>query len=185
MPPAGQAAPFGRIAVAIMSSGALDLPATLVVLAHPDHRSFNAAWALSTADASKVAGHDVLWSDLYAMGFDAIEGPGHYGDWPKDAQFDPLKAQETATAQKTIPADVMTEIEKIRQADRIIFHFPIWWFSAPAILKGWFERVFVHGEMHSVADRFDKGFFAGKKALICVTTGAKATECTIMSRWSQ
>lgn len=46
---------------------------TLIVLAHPDKRSFNGAWAKATADACRALGHDVLWSDLYGMGFDPAE----------------------------------------------------------------------------------------------------------------
>ena len=153
------------------------MPTTLVVLAHPDRRSFNAAWADSTVQASRNAGHEVLWSDLFAMGFDPVEGRHHHTDWPADAPFDPLKAQEQSAAKGALAPDVQAEIAKIRQADRIIFHFPIWWFSPPAILKGWFERVLVHGALHRVDARFDAGLCAEKTALFCVTTGAKDAEC--------
>ncbi|WP_400086415.1 NAD(P)H-dependent oxidoreductase [Yoonia sp. R78084] len=153
------------------------MPTTLVVLAHPDRRSFNAAWADATVQASKNAGHKVLWSDLYVLGFDPVEAPYHYADWPEDVQFDPLKAQERSAARGVLPKDVQDEVAKIRQADRIIFHFPIWWFSPPAILKGWFERVLVHGALHRVDARFDAGLCTDKTALFCVTTGAKEAEC--------
>ncbi len=153
------------------------MPTTLVVLAHPDRRSFNASWADATVQAAKDAGHEVLVSDLYALGFDPVEGPHHYADWPTGTPFDPLKVQEQSAAKGALPDDVRAEIAKVRQADRIIFHFPIWWFSPPAILKGWFERVLVHGELHRVDARFDAGLCADKTALFCVTTGAKDTEC--------
>lgn len=153
------------------------MPTTLVVLAHPDRRSFNAAWAQATAQAVADAGHDLLWSDLYALGFDAVEGPRHYKGWSDDIAFDPLKAQESVGADDDLPPDVRAEIAKVRQADRIIFHFPIWWFAPPAVLKGWFDRVFAHGVLHRVDARFDTGLCAGKKALFCVTTGATAAEC--------
>ena len=152
------------------------MPTTLVVLAHPDRRSFNAAWANATAQAAEAAGHDLLWSDLYAMGFDAVEGPRHYRDWPEGLAFDPLKAQEGAAAAANLPPDVQAEIAKVRRADRIIYHFPIWWFSPPAILKGWFDRVFAHGALHRVDARFDAGLCADKKVLLCVTTGANEVE---------
>ena len=153
------------------------MPTTLVVLAHPDRRSFNAAWADATVQAATDAGHEVLVSDLYALGFDPVEGPHHYADWPTDTPFDPLKVQEQSAAKGALPDDVQAEIAKVRQADRIIFHFPIWWFSPPAILKGWFERVLVHGALHSVDARFDTGLCSDKTALFCVTTGAKDAEC--------
>ncbi|MBE0412398.1 NAD(P)H-dependent oxidoreductase [Yoonia sp.] len=148
---------------------------TLIVLAHPDKRSFNGAWAEATAAACAAAGDQVLWSDLYAQGFDPAERSTHY-DWPSDLPFDPLKAQERAAADAALPDDVQAEIAKIRQADRVIFHFPLWWFAPPAMLKGWCERALAHGALHSVDQRFDKGQMRGKKVLFCVTTGSKASE---------
>ncbi len=49
------------------------MPTTLIVLAHPDPRSFNAAWARATAEAATAQGHKVIWSDLYAMGLHPAE----------------------------------------------------------------------------------------------------------------
>lgn len=150
------------------------MPTTLILLAHPEPRSFTAQWARATADAAEAAGHAVLWSDLYGQGFAASEGPRHYR--PAPAPFDPLKAQEDAAAQGRLPADVATEIAKIRAADRLILHFPLWWFAPPAILKGWCDRVLAHGALHTVDQRFDTGLCRGKRALFCVTTGATAAE---------
>jgi len=149
---------------------------TLIVLAHPDRRSFNGAWAEASATACAALGHQVLWSDLGAMGFDAVEGRGHYDGYGAARSFDPLKAQEEAAEAGQIPADVAVEIDKLRQANLVIFHFPIWWFTPPAVLKGWFDRVFLHGALHTVDQRFDSGLFGGKRALFCVTTGASAAE---------
>ncbi len=135
---------------------------TLIVLAHPNPESFTAHWARATATASEALGHTVLWSDLHAQGFDPTKHPA----------TDVLKAQEGA-----LPPDVATEIEKIRAADRIIFHFPLWWFAPPAMLKGWFDRVLAHGHLHDVDNRFDTGLCKHQAALFCVTTGASAEEC--------
>ncbi len=149
---------------------------TLIVLAHPDGRSFNGAWAEETHKACVNAGDTVLWSDLVAMNFDPVENELHYPHIGCDSVFDALKAQEEAAKANQLPADVAVEIEKMRRADRIIFHFPIWWFAPPAVLKGWFDRVLVHGELHSVKQRFDAGQFRGKKVLFCVTTGSSEAE---------
>jgi NAD(P)H dehydrogenase (quinone) len=152
------------------------LTTTLIVLAHPDPRSFNGAWAITTRRASEAQGDKVLFSDLVAMGFDPVERASHYPYLQTDMNFDPLKAQEEAADQHRLPEDVKLEIEKLRRADRVVFHFPIWWFGPPEILKGWFDRVLAHGDVHSVTNRFDKGHFIGKKALFCVTTGSKESE---------
>lgn len=147
---------------------------TLIVLAHPERQSFNGAWAEATAAACTALGHAVLWSDLVAMRFDPVEAarhhPGHAGP------FDPLKAQEKAARSNAIPSDVAEEIAKLRRADLVVFHFPLWWFSPPAVLKGWFDRVLMHGALHDVDNRFDTGLCRGKSALFCVTTGSSAAE---------
>jgi NAD(P)H dehydrogenase (quinone) len=148
---------------------------TLIVLAHPEPASFNGAWARATARASQELGHEVLWSDLTAMGFDPAERAALY---PQAAPrpFDPLKAQEEAAAGGTLPADIRAEAEKIRRADRIVLHFPIWWFAPPAILKGWCDRALVHGLLHTVDERFDTGLCRDKTVLFCATTGSSAVE---------
>ena len=150
------------------------MPTTLIVLAHPEPRSFNAQWAQASAAASAAQGHDVIWSDLYAMGFDPAERADHY-DQPTDVPFDPLKAQQAAAA-TTLPAGIAAEADKLRRADRIIFHFPMWWFAPPAMLKGWCDRALTHGALHTTAQRFDTGMLRGKKAMLCVTTGSSADE---------
>lgn len=150
------------------------MPTTLIILAHPEQRSFNGAWAQESATQSEALGHKVLWSNLYALGFNPNESASHYSN--EVDIFDPLKAQENAAAAHQLPTDVQTEIDKIKQADRLIFHFPIWWFSPPAILKGWCDRALTHGALHTTNERFDSGMCKDKKVLFCVTTGAPANE---------
>lgn len=150
---------------------------TLIVLAHPDPGSFNGAWADASTRACKALGHQVLVSDLCSMGFEAVEGRRHFPGYSAERAFDPLKAQEEAAQAHEIPADVVAEITKIKAADLVIFHFPIWWFAPPAVLKGWLDRVLLHGGLHTVDERFDTGRCRGKRALFCVTTGASEAEC--------
>lgn len=140
----------------------------LVVTAHPGPDSFTRAWAHASEAGAKAVGHRVLTSDLYAMGFDPAERGALYG---LEGSFDPLKAQQT-----TLPTDAAAEVAKIEAADIVIFHFPIWWFGPPAILKGWCDRALAHGRLHDVDRRFDKGPCKGKLALFCVSTGASKAE---------
>ena len=155
---------------------------TLIVLAHPDRRSFNGAWADATAKASSELGHTVEQSDLVAMNFNPVESVRHYAPERDKGVFDPLKGQEEAAKAGMIPEDVADEIEKLRKADRVVFHFPLWWFAPPAILKGWFDRVLLHGELHDVEQRFDRGLFTGKRALFCVTTGSTEGESSFKGK---
>lgn len=140
----------------------------LIVSAHPEPQSFTASWARASAKAARSLGHDLEMSDLYAMRFDPAERAELYN---RTGPFDPLKAQESGA-----PEDAAREAAKIEAADILIFHFPIWWFGPPAILKGWLDRALVHGRLHDVDRRFDNGLCKGKTALFCVSTGASAAE---------
>lgn len=87
-----------------------------------------------------------------------------------------MAEQDRAATEDRLPAEIGAELARIEAADRIIFHFPLWWFAPPAMLKGWTERVLVHGRAHTSRRRFDKGPYRDKAALFCVTTGASAVE---------
>lgn len=65
-------------------------------------------------------------------------------------------------------------MEKIAWADHLIFQFPLWWFSTPAILKGWFDQVFIKGFAYDNNHLFETGLLKGKMASLIVTT--KSTE---------
>jgi NAD(P)H dehydrogenase (quinone) len=110
------------------------------------------------------------------MRFEPAEKRCHFNDYPEDSPFDPLKAQERAASSGTLPDDVAGEIDKLNRADLLVFHFPLWWFAPPAVLKGWFDRVLAHGATHTIDERFDSGRHRGRKALFCVTAGATAAE---------
>jgi NAD(P)H dehydrogenase (quinone) len=153
------------------------MPTTLIVTAHPEPNSFTNAWARASAKACEELGHKVLWSDLYEMEFDPVERAANFKNHEPSDHFDILKAQDIASEQNNFADDVAAEQDKVRQADRIIFHYPIWWFKEPAILKGWCDRVLASSEMHTVDERYDHGRFKFTRALFCVNTGANAYEC--------
>lgn len=44
--------------------------------------------------------------------------------------------------------DVAAEQDKLREADVIIFQYPLYWYMTPSLLNKWIERVFVHGFSH-------------------------------------
>ena len=146
---------------------------TLIVTAHPHSGSFTGAWAHATERASLSLGERVMRSDLVQDGFDPVERFEHYNG---DVGHDVLKCQEHASSHNNLPADVVAEIAKFQAADRIIFHFPIWWFGPPAIIKGWCDRVLAHGAMHTTQNRFDTGLHRNKTVLFCVSTGSQASE---------
>ncbi|WP_240327331.1 NAD(P)H-dependent oxidoreductase [Burkholderia sp. IDO3] len=147
---------------------------TLIVHCHPEARSFNAALRDTAAQAMRTLGHEIDVSDLYAEAFDPVEAPRHYRCRANDDVFSALAEQRHASAHDTLPEDVRREIGRLEQADLVIFQFPIWWHAAPAMLKGWFDRVFVNGGLYTGSRRYDHGHFRGRRAICSVTTGAPA-----------
>ncbi|KAG2469836.1 NQO1 dehydrogenase, partial [Polypterus senegalus] len=55
--------------------------------------------------------------------------------------------------------DIMEEQKKIKAADLIVFQFPLYWYSVPAILKGWFDRVLTQGFAYTFETLHDNGPF--------------------------
>ncbi len=147
----------------------------LIVFAHPESRSFNGALRTVAADALSRLGHHVEISDLYAEGFDPLEGPAHYECRNDATVFSPLGEQRHAFRNDTIAPDVRREIARLERADLVILQFPLWWHAQPAMLKGWFDRVFLSGGLYTSTMRYDRGYFQGRRALLSVTSGAPET----------
>jgi NAD(P)H dehydrogenase (quinone) len=147
----------------------------LIVLAHPEKNSFNAALKDTAVATLQRAGWSVEVSDLYAEGFDPVERPAHYRDRARTDLFAPLVEQRHAWQTDALPGDVRREIDRLERADLVILQFPVWWHAQPAILKGWFDRVFVSGGLYTSRMRYDRGYFRGRRALCSVTVGAPAS----------
>ena len=147
----------------------------LIVHCHPEPRSFNAALKDVAVRTLGRLGHTVEVSDLYAEGFDPVEKPGHYRDAMDPDYFSALAEQRHASKTGTLPADVGREIARLERADVVVLQFPLWWHAQPAMLKGWFDRVFVNGGLYTSTRRYDRGYFRGKRAICSVTTGAPGT----------
>lgn len=144
----------------------------LIVLAHPESRSFNAQMKDVAIAALTSQGYNVEVSDLYAMGFDPLEGPHHYRS-PLDPEwFKAQSEQRHAYETNAVSPDVQAEIDKLERAQIVIFQYPMWWFSMPAILKGWLDRVLIYGGLYTSHVRYDRGHFRGRRAMVSITTGA-------------
>ena len=146
----------------------------LFIYCHPEPNSFNASLVRAAVDMFKSRGDEVEVSDLYALGFDPVEKASHYKNRQNEAVFSALSEQRAAYETDNLPGDVATEIDKLESADLVVLQFPIWWHSAPAMLKGWMDRVFVSGGLYTSKMRYDHGKFRGKRAICSVTTGAPA-----------
>jgi NAD(P)H dehydrogenase (quinone) len=143
----------------------------LIVLAHPEARSFNGALFDTAVETLRAAGHTVATSDLYRMGFDPVSSRRNF-----IAQKDPdyLKLQiEEMHASETggFAPELEAEISKVEAADLMIWQFPLWWFGLPGALKGWVDRVFAMGRTYGYGHVYESGMFRGKRALLSLTTG--------------
>lgn len=150
---------------------------SLIVLAHPEPKSFNAALAHVARDALLTQGHEVRICDLYAAEFAADEHARHYAYRQDAARFDALTEQRFNAEANTLPHDVQTQMDDLLWADLVVLQFPLWWFGMPAILKGWMDRVFVYGRLYTGSERLDAGVCRGKRAMLSVTAGASAEAC--------
>lgn len=142
----------------------------LIVYAHPEPRSFNGQLKDIIYETLTAQGAEVAISDLYAMGFNPVEAAEHFSERKRSDVFDVQTEQRHAFERNITSRDVAEEIVKLEDADLVVFQFPIWWFSMPAILKGWLDRVFVYG-LFTSRERYDAGHFRGKRAVVSVTAG--------------
>lgn len=151
----------------------------LIVYAHPDPRSLNGSLKDRAVDALRAAGHEVRVSDLYAMRFKAVADAS---DFPGRDPADRLiyhRAQGEAFAGNSQNDDIHEEQQKLLWADIVVLQFPLWWFSVPAIMKGWIDRVFGHGFVIGVPRpeggwlRYGEGRLAGRRAMLAITTGGR------------
>jgi len=135
----------------------------LLVTAHPLQDSLCISLAKRAEAILSAQGHTVTVLDLYAKGF----APA-------------LTAEERrALYDTTAPADdtaEMTELKaQLSAAEALVLVFPTWWFGLPAILKGWFDRVWVTGvAYHHAPDlkAIKPGLLTLRKTLVITTLGS-------------
>ncbi|WP_333742470.1 NAD(P)H-dependent oxidoreductase [Streptomyces ardesiacus] len=150
----------------------------LIVHAHPEPRSLNGALKDLAVATLTAAGHEVRVSDLYAMDWKATADAADYGEYATS----PLRVVPNsgrAHEAGALTPDVAAEQEKLLWADTVVLQFPLWWYTMPAILKGWVDRVFTHRFAYGVGvhdgtrygERYGEGTLRGRRALLSVTVG--------------
>ena len=105
-----------------------------------------------------MPGHEVRVADLYAEGFQpamVAEDFAQFGNMP-------------------MPADVLKEQARVEWSDAIVFIFPIWWWSIPAMLKGWIDRVMSYGWAWEDPSDPDSGNMKHRRILVLASAGASA-----------
>lgn len=143
----------------------------LIVYAHEEPRSFNAAMKNLAIQTFEAQGHTVVVSDLYRMNFKAA---ADHDDFLERRDRHVLKRQQEELAAAklgTLATDILAEQRKLHDCDLLILQFPLWWFSMPAILKGWVDRVMTMGFAYGGGSWYDEGGMKGKRAMLSLTTG--------------
>lgn len=143
-----------------------------IVYAHPEPQSFGRALLNRSVETLQACGHQVVVSDLYAMDFQPIASGSDFTErrFPDALQYD--REQKQSSHHHTFTPDIQSEIDKLLACDLLILQFPLWWFSVPAIMKGWIDRIFVNGTVYGAGGmRFDNGGLKGRKAMLAFTTG--------------
>jgi NAD(P)H dehydrogenase (quinone) len=145
---------------------------TFIVHSHPEEKSFSSALKNTAVDYFSSNGNEVKVSDLYKMGFNPVGGKHDFKESNNKDFFKYQIEQANAFSKDLFADDVKDEMEKFLWADVIIFNFPLWWFSVPAILKGWVDRVFAMGFCYGAGKGiYEKGTFRDKTSFLCLTTG--------------
>ena len=88
----------------------------------------------------------------------------------KAGQQDYVQLQDLYELYPDFHIDVAIEQQMIRQARALVFQFPLYWYSAPALLKEWCDTVLASGFAHGEGEKV----LAGKKFMVSVTTGGSA-----------
>jgi putative NADPH-quinone reductase len=109
----------------------------LLVFCHPDPDSYGAALRDASLQALRDAGHELRLIDLYAEGFDPV------------FSRDEKRTYLTDTAQNI--RGVQAHVDALKWAEGWIVIYPTWFYGAPAMLKGWLERVWLPGVSFRIA----------------------------------
>ena len=104
---------------------------TLLVLAHPRRASLSGQAADAFAAAAAANGHEIEWADLAAEDFDPVLREADEPDWADD--------------DKIYSKAVQREMRRIERNEATVMLFPVYWWSMPALLKGWIDRVWNNG----------------------------------------
>lgn len=145
----------------------------LIVHAHHEPRSFNSALKDCAVEQLGAAGHEVQVSDLYAMNWNPVASAADFGARANPDYLVYALEQRHNHEAGTIAPDIAAEIAKVQWCDLLIFNFPLYWFSEPAILKGWIDRVMISGLFYGGKRIYDRGGMRGKRALVTLTLGGR------------
>jgi NAD(P)H dehydrogenase (quinone) len=145
----------------------------LIVHAHPEPGSFATSQMRAAERRLVERGCAVTVVDLHAIDWDPVLARAQFPD--AAGPFKPQAEQMAAVREGRLDPVVAEQLDALLSADLLVLSFPLWWFSVPAILKGWLDRVLVMGAVfggeHGL---FDEAALTGRRAVLLLTTGGSA-----------
>ncbi|PPE75116.1 NAD(P)H dehydrogenase [Solimonas fluminis] len=145
----------------------------LIVHAHPEPQSFCASMCSVATEVLQAQGHTVVVSDLYRQGFNPVASADDFGTRKNPDYLTYALEQRSAYEAGSIDPQIRDEIEKVKACDLLILSFPLFWFSVPAMMKGWIDRVFISGIFYGGKRIYAQGGMRGKKAMLALTLGGR------------
>lgn len=129
----------------------------LAVFAHPKRASFTGALLDAFLAGLAEAGHVAEIADLHAEGFDPRFTPADF------AQF----------AGGAMPPEIRAEQARVDRAEGLAFLFPVYWWSFPAVLKGWIDRVWSQGWAYDFTPGRTRGLLADRPVALLGSGGSR------------
>jgi len=130
----------------------------VIVLAHPNPKSFNATVAEYYRRAVEESGQEAIVRDLYALRFDPVL---------KDVERPGPELMEASP-------DVRAELDIVAGTDVLVLVYPIWFGMPPAMMKGYIDRVLGYAVTpRAVQGRHGNGLLAGTRLVSITTSGAR------------
>jgi putative NADPH-quinone reductase len=132
----------------------------LLVHAHPRADSLSAALKDTARSALESAGHTVEVRDLYAEGFQpamSAEERGRHHDIPHNLE------------------GIEDHVQSLRRAEALLLVYPTWWYGMPAMLKGWFDRIWAPGVAFNLGDGAIEPLLTNIRRIGVVTTYGSPT----------
>jgi len=136
----------------------------LIVICHPKPDSFSHAIAARFVEGARSVGHSTELADLYAEHFD-----------PVLTERDLLQFEGMP-----MPDDVLREQARVERADALCLIHPIWWYGPPAMMKGWFDRVWSAGWAYHWQHDPEGSLLAARPCTMLIPVGASDEQ---LNRW--
>lgn len=153
----------------------------LLVYAQPESSSLTHHLVREAEKFFSQKTYSISHSDLYAMDWKAVMDDSDFINRKDKSRLSFIQESGHAYFTKTLTKDIQAEHEKLINADAVIFIFPLWWYSMPAIMKGWIDRVWTYGLAYGYKNagnrhRYGEGAFQGKRALLAINIGGAEVE---------